>query len=421
MMSGGALGLWAWTAHQRQLHVFWRTIMWLPLGMFTSVLLWAIMQSTIPVPDAWAHPIWTLTTLPQMRPTSSYISATPEAGLVGTMRLTTYAAVFWLFLQYCRSERRARQALRWVVAASTLYAVYGIVNFATGNNTLLWFDRWAYHDDLTSTFVNRNTYATFAALGLLCAIAMVAISYRRKLAVSDRSHTPALRRLNSFAGEPLIHAGGAAAIAVAWLQTHSRMGVASGMLGVFLLLALLSYARLVTKRIAAIIAAGTVGLLYFTSGGGATLNRFAFTYEIDRIPLFKLVLDGIKNEPFVGSGYGSFSALFPMYRDASVPSPLDYTQAHNTYLELAFELGIPASVFLISAVAVLVVVCISGLVSRRQSRAYPALAVASAIVIGVHALTDFSIQVPAVALLFSAILGAGVAQSWSASRHATSA
>ena len=38
-----------------------------------------------------------------------------------------------------------------------------IIPFQFGEfNTILWYDNWAYRDSVTSTFVNRNSYATYA-------------------------------------------------------------------------------------------------------------------------------------------------------------------------------------------------------------------------------------------------------------------
>jgi hypothetical protein len=45
------------------------------------------------------------------------------------------------------------------------------------------------------------------------------------------------------------------------------------------------------------------------------------------------------------------------------------------------------------------------------------LAVGAAILVGVHSIFDFSLQMPAIAVTFAAILGLGVAQAFPARAH----
>ena len=50
-------------------------------------------------------------------------------------------------------------------------------------------------------------------------------------------------------------------------------------------------------------------------------------------------------------------------------------------------------------------------VSRRRDATAPTVAASAALLVGVHAMVDFSLQIEAVTLTFMALLGAGVAQS----------
>jgi O-antigen ligase len=85
-------------------------------------------------------------------------------------------------------------------------------------------------------------------------------------------------------------------------------------------------------------------------------------------------------------------------------------KAHNTYLELALEGGIPVAAALTACVAALAAPCLLAL-WRRRSLAFGLTGTVAAIGVGVHALFDFSLQMPAVAVSFLALLGACAAQS----------
>ena len=82
-----------------------------------------------------------------------------------------------------------------------------------------------------------------------------------------------------------------------------------------------------------------------------------------------------------------------------------WNHAHNTYLENAFELGIPAAAALVGAIGWLAWVCARSLRSRRRNALYPCLGVAATVLVGLHALLDFSLEIPAVAVTYAAILG----------------
>jgi O-antigen ligase len=88
-------------------------------------------------------------------------------------------------------------------------------------------------------------------------------------------------------------------------------------------------------------------------------------------------------------------------------------QAHNTYLENALELGVPAAAVLVLAVASLGVLCAVGVVRRNRDTIYPCVGLAATALVGVHAMVDFTLQTPAVAATYFMVMGAACAQSWS--------
>ena len=92
---------------------------------------------------------------------------------------------------------------------------------------------------------------------------------------------------------------------------------------------------------------------------------------------------------------------------------MPYDRAHNTWLENLFELGVPAAMALFLAIGGLVVICLQGVRRRRRDWAFPAVGVAASVLVGVHAMLDFSLQLPAVAILYACIMGVACAQSWS--------
>src|SRR5262249_3969046 len=112
----------------------------------------------------------------------------------------------------------------------------------------------------------------------------------------------------------------------------------------------------------------------------------------------------------IGHGYGTFELAFHAYGDGTLT--LNWDRGHNEYLETAFELGIPAAAVLTAAVAYVGLTCLIGAWRRRRDALYPALGAAATVLVGAHAVVDFSLQMPAVAAFYATMLGLAYAQSW---------
>ena len=66
-----------------------------------------------------------------------------------------------------------------------------------------------------------------------------------------------------------------------------------------------------------------------------------------------------------------------------------------------------------AAIGMLALKCLAGAINRQRDSIAPVVATAATLLVGVHALVDFSLQIEAVTLTFMALLGAGLAQSQS--------
>ena len=132
--------------------------------------------------------------------------------------------------------------------------------------------------------------------------------------------------------------------------------------------------------------------------------------EIDgRIAAWEMTLQAIAERPLLGYGHGAYQELFFLAHGPEFGRTGIWDHAHNDYLQAAAELGLPAAGALWLALLLLWGLCLTGAVARR--RLYPLVASTAGVLVGLHALTDFSLLMPAVAMTFAAILGIGCAQS----------
>ena len=378
---------------------------------------WGAFQAAELAPMAWSHPIWPLAREALSDAADGGVSVNRDLTVLALLRLLTCVAAFWLALQLCRDARRARWLLQSIAAIATAYAGWGLIALSVSPGAVLGADNPEMTGYVTSTFVNRNSFATFAGLGLTCVAGLMFHAFGHETAAGSGSlRLRAARWLEvtgGFGGALLI--GEAIVLTAALLLSVSRGGILSSLFGLGAL-GVLSYrgrkhsARRLWSALAAaaVLAAAAIALF-----GEAIVGRVSQDglYDGGRVAVYKIVVGSIAASPWPGYGYGTFADVFPMFRDRSISDAGVWDKAHNTYLEILQGLGVVAGAMLIASVAWLVVQCALGALRRRRDASMPAVAAASGCIVGLHALVDFSLQIQAVALTFAALLGAGVAQS----------
>jgi O-antigen ligase len=384
-----------------------------PMVLFLSVCLYAGFQTVPGLPDWLANPYWQLPgALLGSAPRNS-ISIDPAGTITALMRLLTYGAIFWLALQSFRPIEQADRGIFAIGLAAAGYSAYGLLMHFTGAGLILWYPKWDHLDSVTGTFPNRNHFATFTGLGLLCALAYLA----RHLSAAG-SPKAGLAQLLLHPQPRLFAVLAAVPVGLAGLVLSlSRAGVLSTLLACALFLAgLLGRAR--GQRVvwlALLVAFFAVAGVYVASAGEGLLDRLALLFDPEaaeyRFPAYRLMLGAIADFPWLGVGYGGFEDAFKIYR--APPIVVYFDTAHDTYLENALELGLPAALALWSSIGWLAVICLGAFRRRHPAWIYGWAGACATLLVGVHAVFDFSLQIPAVAIAYALILGIGCSQSWS--------
>lgn len=325
-------------------------------------------------PDLWAR---AAEALGEALPAAAALDA--DAGRAVLMRMMMAAACFWLFMHWGRSRRRAAQAMRAIGWAAAAWAVIGLALLTIGGDRLPFTDKTRHLGAVTGPFPNRNTMALWLGMGG-CALAAAAAQ-----AGAHRGWA----RAGLWAAPAMV-------LAVAMVLTQSRAGTLAAGTGLSVTVALL------TRRwwVAAVVPAVLLGLILGTPLG----DRFASMAEtpLPRLTVWETAVSGIAETPWRGIGAGGFPDAFAEARPRALLQPWHY--AHHVYLELAWELGVPAAVILCAAM-----LGAAGLAARAALRGSTTAAagVGAAVAAGMHGLADFSPQIPAAALLLAALLGLG--------------
>lgn len=413
---GLLLLLWAWyqVKGQSTLALPWQ--LFRPgLFLMVPVLLWCVVQPLdVGLPQTWRSPLWleAQATLPGLVPARS-IALDPGQAATSTMRLLCYLGVFYISAQLGRDRVRARLGILAISFAGLVYASYGIAAHFAGNEYILWFRKWAYIGDLTSTFVNRNAYGAYAGIGLVCCMGLVLNGLS-----SQHGRGRTYQVAENFAVRVVPFVAMALVLCTALLLSHSRAAMAVTILALLVLISAMALTAKLKRKTAVLsfLALGLTSFVIFLLAGDGIVERFAEHGVSDetRANLFRLTIVAIKDAPWTGHGYGSFPSIFPLYRDSSMPELELFNQAHNIYLELMLELGVPATLLFCAALVWVGGVCCRGLLRRRRDYVYPAVALSVLVLLGTHGIVDFSAQMPAIAVTLAFLLGLGFAQSFQA-------
>mgnify|MGYP004522062983 CR=1 FL=1 len=329
-------------------------------------------------------------------PTPPFISTTPGDTFLMLLRWFSFGMLFYLSLQVASNAPRRLLMLQTLLAVMAGHAVLAILSYYQWGNTLLGAEKWTYIDSITGTFVNRNSFATFMALGLTITAAMTLH------ALENRRGVHLLTALATYALYAIFIIG-------ALLGSNSRMGLVVAIVGALTVMICHVAGRQKSSLrmiIGAVFVALLIGATAYTYQTGVWLRFLELESSGTlRLRLYAQVWDMIQAAPFLGYGGGSFAQGFQLFHDPALNVELVWDRAHNTYLTLWSELGLVVGSLPILLVALISFFSLRAM--RRSASADPALTVwiGCAVVAALHSLVDFSFEMYATALTFT-MLGA---------------
>jgi O-antigen ligase len=378
---------------------------------FLLIVVWIVVQAVPFTPSAWHNAAWDAARRVLGGNVPGAISLEPFLTWTALMRLLTFASIFWLALQTGFDRVWAQRFLTVLLVSGTAYAVYGLIIQFTQTDFVLWFPFKRQHN-LLSTFLNRDHFATYIGLCFLVACAMTIDhglkGYVAGAGIRGNART-IIEALTARGTWPLV---AALIMGTTLLLTHSRAGFVSTLAGLAGLLYAMAVAMRAERRTRWAIGLAVVlflGLIVALSGQD-TITSVAETDlgSEERFPVYAATLSAISDNYLLGTGLGTFEWAFQPY--APLVLIHYFTRAHNDYLELLLELGVPAALLYFASLAALVAICIRSL-HRGRNHLLPCLAIGATVLVGTHALLDFSLQVPAVATVYVILLGSGIAQA----------
>lgn len=284
--------------------------------------------------------------------------------------------------------------VRLVVAFALFNAVLGIVQYASGPDAAPLLYATRHRGVAVGLFVNRNHTALFLLIAMLLSVLPGVVK------ASGRSSGPAVQTIRT---------GIAVLLALAVLATMSRAGF-------FLLPASLITAWLlgrqasVTGRTILLTVGGAavfVGLLSLTAPARQLATRYVAASEDKRFDYWTNSSLAMRDALPWGTGAGTFRLVYPTVEPLSEVAPDVVNHAHNDYLELLLEGGVPAFALLIVGIVLAGVAVLRARKAshssfdRRVSRAVTG----GLLLIAASSLVDYSMRMDAIAVLAGLLLG----------------
>lgn len=333
------------------------------------------------------------------------VSVTPPDTFLMVVRILTYGIFFFLVVQATHNPDRAGRILDLALIALTAYAVLALVLLRNGD-TILGLEKTAYLGSATGTFINRNSFATLLAFGCVLAFAKLLQDLDSELSKHEELRHPWLNvALDALA---------LVALSATLVATQSRMGVGAAIIGlvVIALLSLPKSMKLQAKAVLAMAAVAGIVAVVVALNSSVLLQRLVFTEQswVERMELYRQVVELIGMRPITGSGGGSFGMAFQQVHHPPLGIDRTWDKAHNSYLTLLAELGLIAGLIVPLIVAAITWRLLAAW--RTASWNLPVKVALGVIAVAAsHAIVDFSLEIQGVAMWFLAFIACGTAQT----------
>lgn len=368
---------------------------------FGLLILW-IALSIAPVPAALAAPAWS-------RVSALGAMTTDRAATLGELvELMALAAVFVGGVAVGWKGGQARFLLRVLAVAAALYALWAIISFMVEPKVLFGETKPYHQDRLTASFASANTAASlFGALGALFAVLGV------EAGLNQLKEPPQFgaRILPGPRPVVLLYAVTTLLCLGALLLTGSRFGMAAAAAGLAVGAGLIAVVAGLRPRIAAMVGGGALVVIIalpLISASRATHRLWNMGEAADdRLRAFGAIFDLALLRPFQGYGLGTFrEALAPAMSREDLWLLWNLGAAHNLAAQWLIETGVVG----LGLGGVMIAALMASVSPLPLKRGVPGRGrligiLAFSVVLLLHNLVDYSLQIASVTALWALLLG----------------
>lgn len=387
-----------------------------PLLLLGALALWMVMQ-LVPLPAGiWSalpereliHSIDTiLGHSDRWRP----LSMTPSLTLNSLMSLTVPVAAILVVAGVPNAQREQLWWLLWAFAL--LSSGLALLQFMAGSRSAFYLYRITNEGSLVGLFANRNHQAFLLSFGILAASWLIVKEMARKV-----------RRPVAIPGL----SGSIILFFVLLLVTGSRLGLICGFLALVVGYVAIRWGYRYRYRptnqvpsakstrstaivrtalnVVPVLVVALTGALIYMSGRASSVSRLLAggdTVSEVRLAALGTVIEQLREQWLLGSGFGSFAKLFQKVEPDELLQPSYFNHAHNDWLQFPLEGGLPATLLACAAIA-WIAASLFALVQRRMAREGTGLIEAMVLVtsfafLAIGSLVDYPLRQPSIMMV----------------------
>ena len=276
------------------------------------------------------------------------------------------------------------------------------------------------HYSYTHGFVNPNNAAAYLGIMLLLILAEWVRLFKRR---DKNSRKMLVEMLDRLSVAVILKAGfllfSLLLVLAGLFMTGSRGGIALALLSAAVFLCMVWWkenaAAHIRKRsiMMAVIITGGILAWSFTNFGAVISDKIKAdgADSNTRFDIFAAVMPMIGDHPLFGTGLGSFPSAFQAYRPMNISTDGIIDKAHNSYLEFAAEMGMPALALVLGVLAWMGWHLYSGYKERKEHYVTPACGLCVLMLVALYSLIDFPLQIPGIAAVCIAVVTVATSQA----------
>lgn len=355
------------------------------------------------------------------------------------LRCVGYVGAFWLVQLLVTSDRRRLVLLGGLLGAGVIQAMIAMVLFSAGSRyEMMGFD-FVQGMRATGTFTGPDALASYLLTALSAGLGLMLTQMGRSHAPSKGRHQRTRTAMEFMMSTKMLVRILLILLVIALVLTRSRMGNAAFFLSLFLVGGWVMLRSPKLRRPAAILVASLLVIDTIVIGQWVGLSKVIDRMQatemsleaeaasaaeqsssdalmaprhlvrkeeslIERTRPVRDALQMLHERPWTGFGGGAFYTAFPRYKQESLKLP--YNHAHNDYVEIAADTGVPG-LALLALVVLLTLGRVIQLIDDRQ----PSHVRGTAIGVGMglicallHATVDLNLQINATAMALTVLL-----------------
>jgi O-antigen ligase len=283
-----------------------------------------------------------------------------------------------------------------LITATFAGVLLGLLQVSSGNPTASpWYlYKFSNFGFATGFFANSNHMAS---------LLLVALPFVAALGAIGAGSTKDVRKRYSVIA---LTAGSIGVVMIGLALNGSLAG--AGLLVPVGIASLLLAVRMGPKAKLLVVGVGTAAFLGFivllSSPAGERLALTgASTSMSTRHEILAHSMEAVKEFGPVGSGLGTYSKVYPLFEDPDAIAPTYVNHAHNDYVELAVELGLPG-MLLVALFLLWWASEVWRMVSTPSASPFAKAAAIGSAAILLHSLVDFPLRTSAISALFGLCL-----------------